>query len=529
MPGLEINDVARYGTVLDTPAFMIPPEAWTTGLNVVVNNGGLIRAPGWSQMFGTPGVAPHFAMPVRSVSATFWLYMSLTKGYVWDGTTHTDITRTVGGDYAAASTQAINGTTLGGIPILNNGTDVPQYWAALSAGTHLANVTAWPAGLKAKILRAFGPFLVAFNCTKGATSYPHMVKWSTEADPGTLPATWDETDATADAGEFELSDSQSGQIQEAWPLGEIMYIYKENSTWKLRFVGGSDIFDPGQAAWLSSGILTARCVATTGDGKKHVVVTQDDIIWHDGNQVASVLTQKQREALFEEIDTQNYVTAFLYDDPLTRHMHFCYPSSGATQPNKELVMYYGGGDDNWPVFTHDGVTYRNVAIGAIEGASDDAWPDDELQWEDDEAPWSSLQRRRLIACGTDATKFYLLGDGDDRDGTAYTATLQRIDLAVTGRKRDGSWIVDWDQKKMADELWPKISGATVVSIRYGVKDNVSQDTAVTWNDAISYTPGTDTVAYPGPVSGYGIAIEFSCTGPFRIDGYKINIVPLGNF
>ncbi len=526
MPGIEINDVAKYGVVLDTPSYMIPPEAWTTGLNVIVKDGGIENMPGWTTTFGTPTVAPSFVMPVRSFSVTYWLYMSLTKAYVWDGTTHTNVTRSVGGDYNASNTQSINGTTLGGIPILNNGTDVPQYWPALSVGTTLADLTAWPSGLKVATLRAFGPYLVGFNCTKGTDHFPHMVKFSTEADPGTLPSTWDETDATHNAGEFELSDANSGIILDALPLNEIMYIYKENSTWKLRIVGGRDIMTPGQAAWLQSGILAPRCVAITGDGKKHVVCTQDDIIWHDGNTVASVLTQKQRTRLFSEIDTSSFLTSFMFDDPSTRHMYFCYPSSGSTQPNKALVMYYGGGDEVWPVFNMDGVTFRNVAVGPIEGAADDAWPDDELLWEDDEVQWSELIRRRPIACGTDDTQFFLLGSGTTRNTVAYTSTLQRVALAVTGKKRDGSWIVDWDQMKMFDEFWPKLQGSPL-TIRFGVQQVV--DGAITWGLSTAYTPGTDTVAYPGPVSGYAGAVEFSSTGHFRLDGYKINVIPLGNF
>jgi len=527
MPGIEINDVARYGVVRDTPGYMIPPEAWTTGLNVQVVDGGVERMGGWTTTFGTPTIAPHFLMPVRTQSATFWLYMSLTKGAVWDGSTHTDITRAVGGDYGASGTENINGTVLGGIPILNNGTDVPQYWAPIDVAQKLQDLTNWTSGMKAKILRAFGPFLVGFNITKGSDHFPHMVKWSTEADPGALPVSWDETDQTLDAGENELSDANAGIIVEAMALNETMFIYKENSTWKMRFVGGRFIFDFGQAAWLQTGILAARCVAVTGDGKKHVVCTQDDIIWHDGNRVQSLLTERQRRRLFNELDSTSYATAFMFDNPLTRHIVFAYPSSGASQPDKALVMYYGGGDDQaWPVFEMDGITFRNAAVGPVEGASDDDWEADELGWEDDEEPWSRLIRRRLIAAGTDETSFFNMDDGSTRNGVAFTGTLQRIGLAVTGKKRDGSWIVDWDQEKMFDELWPKLQGAAV-SIRYGIQNLV--DGPITWNTATTFLPGTDAVAYPGPVSGRAGAVEFSSDSAFRLDGYKINVIPLGNF
>ena len=37
-------------------------------------------------------------------------------------------------------------------------------------------------------------YLIALDLTKSGTRYPHMVKWSAAADPGTVPASWDETD-----------------------------------------------------------------------------------------------------------------------------------------------------------------------------------------------------------------------------------------------------------------------------------------------------------------------------------------------
>src|SRR4051812_32315763 len=127
---IEIDDVAKYGVIRDMPPYQLPPEAWSLGENVRFTDDSVSRLLGETQIFGTPGVAPYFAQYISSASQPWWLYTSLTKAYVYDGSSHTDITRAVGGNYGATGALDWNGTILGGIPILNNGIDVPQYWSA---------------------------------------------------------------------------------------------------------------------------------------------------------------------------------------------------------------------------------------------------------------------------------------------------------------------------------------------------------------------------------------------------------------
>ena len=108
MPKVEINDLGQIGSIVDTPSHLLPPEAWTLALNTHSVDLGMEKLLGWEQIFGTPGVAPHFHMAINTASATFWLYTSLTKAFGFDGATHTDITRGGGGganDYSASNTR----------------------------------------------------------------------------------------------------------------------------------------------------------------------------------------------------------------------------------------------------------------------------------------------------------------------------------------------------------------------------------------------------------------------------------------
>lgn len=530
MAEVEINDIAKIGAVADVPAYMLPPEAWNFVQNARAIDLGLEKLLGWTQIFGTPGVAPHFVMPISTVAQNFWLYASLTKIYVFDGATHTNITRqtaAVDVNYTVTEGADWNGTVLGGVPILNNGADVPQFWSTIAVGTKMVGLTNWPATLRTKILRAHGPFLMAFGLIDNGVSYPHRVRWSHPADPGTVPTSWDVTNATKDAGEVDLSDVNSGIIQDALPLGNVMFAYKETSTWKARFVGGRSVFDFGEGPWLPTmGLLAARCVALTGDGQRHVVATQDDIVWHNGNTVRSILNNRQRRRLSGEIDTTNFENSFMFANPLFNEMWFCYPSTGNEFPDTALIMNYSD-PEAWVVTEANGITFRHAAVGNIESPSEETWEDNPTEiWTDDTGAWGELERRRVVLAGTAATKFYNLDRGATRDGTSFSGTIRRDGLSIIGRKRNGEWIVDHQFRKMARRLWPKLQGGPV-NIRLGASETVNG--SVGWGAYVEFNPSAEVTADVAPISGRALSVEFTSTNGFRLDGYKLDLVKLGQF
>lgn len=539
MPEIEIDDIAKIGEVVDTPSYQLPPEAWSQVLNMRVVDDGLETLLGWSQVFGTPAFAPHFLLPISTQSAFFWVYVSLTNAAVFDGVDHTDITRgTVSGSppvftptlYTANDTPDWNSTLLGGVPVLNNGSDVPQIWPKIDKATKLVDLPNWPSTLRAKVVRAFGPYLMAFNLTDSTFTnpgLPHTVQWSHPADPGSVPISWAYNDPNFDGGRKDFSDVNSGVLVDAMPLGSQMIIYKENSTWKCRFIGGRFVFDFGESPWVTtSGILAPRCVAVTADGGRHIVATQDDIIWHDGNNYTSILTSRQRRKLFDELDSETYVTSFMWDNPLKGEMWFCYPTTGNAYPNKALVIYYRG-SSNYVLSSSDGITFRHAAVGGIEKPNDEIWDSGTDVWTDDTGPWSQLQRRRVVSASPANAKMYLMDEGVTRDGAAIATLLSRDGLGLIGRKRSGEWLEDFSIRKLVDRVWPKVQGGPV-TIRLGAQETVNGP--VRWGQSFVYDPATGNVADPEPVSGQTTGIEFSTTqGHWRLDGYKYNLVQLGKF
>ncbi len=525
---VEINDLASVGQINDIAPYMLPPEAWTLAENIRFAKGGAEVMAGWAQVFGTPGVAPHFALPVKSPSQTFWLYTSLTKGYVYNGSTHTDITRSVGGDYTTNATEEWNGVVFGGIPILNNGHDVPQYWSAYLITTHLAALPNWPSTLGASVIRNFGSYLVAFNITDAGTNYPHLVQWSNPASPGTVPTSWAYSNPTTEGGRKDLPDVNSGIILEALQLQSTMFIYKERSIWKMTYIGGQFIFQ-FDTFLADVGILAPRCVCSDGTGARHVVVTQDDIIVHNGNAPQSILTDKQRVTLFNSINRDAVSTCFMFLNKVKDEVWFCYPESNQLQPTRAMVWNYRKSAISFV----SGITFRNAVVGDIEGMTGELWSDGTDTWVDETGPWSRIFRQQVVLSSPVNTKFYQLDSGTTRDGVSFAVTLQREDLGVIGKKRTGEPINDFKQMKMVDAVWPKIEGAAI-RLRVGFREVVKG--VLTWQDYTTFNPATDTwvntiVNESLPGCGKAVSIEFStlASAYWRVDGYSMNVEVIGPY
>jgi len=512
---IEINDLATQGNVRDLPGYQLPPEAFTEAQNVRFYDEGVQSVGGRPQIFGTPGVAPHFVLPVTNAAQGFWLYTSLTKAYVYDGTTHTNITRqtaSVDVNYTAANTRDWNGTLLGDIPILNNGADVPQFWASLNTGTKLAALTNWPSTHRAAIMRSFGPYLMGFNITISGTNYPHRVKWSHPADPGSLPNSWDETDPDFDAGEQDLVDMNAGIILEAMTLGGRMFVYKEGSIWRVSNLASSEFQFDFKTFVETVGVLAPRCVAMLGDGLRHAVATQDDIIVHNGVNVQSVLDKKYKRYLFNQIDTSNYRNSFLFTNPAFNEIWFCFPEAGSVNATRAVIFNYKEGG-----ISETEISFQNAMLGTVETSDTDTWATTSGTWDTDDVAWSVNDRRKIVLADPSNTKFFMLDSGTTFDGSPINITLSRDGLGVVGRKRNGDWIVDFSKMKFVHRLWLKASGG-VFQVRMGFAD--TPEGTITWTAAQQFDPATQKYL-DFAATGRALAIEFTSTNAFRLEGYKL--------
>jgi hypothetical protein len=508
---VSVKDAGAIGVVADAIAQDLPPNAWTSASNVRFRDGCAERFLGDEQVFTTPAVTPYFLAPYQTTSKRFWVHAGTAAVYADDGTARTDITGTAP---TGAATDRWTGGTLNGVFILNNGVDQPMFWGG-DTGLNLATLTGWNANWRCKSLRPFKNYILALNLTKTGVNYPHMVKWSHAAEPGTVPASWDEADPTKDAGEVDLAETPD-LIVDGMALGDTFVVYKQRSMYAASYIGQPYIFRfqrlPGEY-----GILTRGCVADTPVG--HVVLTAGDVIVHQGQGARSILTGKMRRWLFTQMDSDNYAASFVVTNPWRNEVWICFPEAGATACTKALVWNWN--DGTFGVRTLDNVTYG--AAGQMDFAGSTSWAADTATWDSDTSGWNQnefSQAEARLLLSSSAPKILSVDTGALMSGSNVVASLERTGLAF-----DAPY-----QSKMVRAVYPRIDAAQGTTVQIQVGASMDAEAEPTWSAPVTYTVGStfkaDVIA-----TGRILAVRFSSTSaqPWRIRSYDLDIVPLGAY
>lgn len=468
---VTVDNLGEWGVLRDGLPHELPDNAWSAGANVRFREGYAEKAAGHVEAFGTSAIVPYHVAPLTVASSRYWVEAGAQKIYSVDNAgTHTNITRQTAGVDVNYTATGWTSTVLGGILVLNNGYDLPQYWA----GTGKAdNLTDWPSTLRARSVRAFRQFLVAVNCTKSGTNYPHLVKWSHTADPGTLPDSWDETDPTKDAGEADLADHPSVLV-DSLPLADSLILYKEGAFYVAQDSGGQSVFNVRKVSD-EAGMLSTNCAAAFPGG--HVVLGQGDVYVHSGSTPETILTARARRWLFNTIDSTAYATSFLVANPLANEIWVCVPEVGETVPTIALTW-------NWKANTlgvRELPDVRHASVGIVDSTLADSWASDAEPWSTDTTAWNqtatSPSSTRLVM----ASSNLLLADtGVSFAGTPMTAYLERTGMSFGSPERI----------KLLRGVRPIFEGSDGAEIQIQVGASMEPNTAPTWGDPVTFTVGS---------------------------------------
>jgi hypothetical protein len=355
MAWVAIPDLSKGLNLDGTPEEMDAGVA-TGGTNMRFKAGYAERFKGMETVYTTPLVTPYAITHYTVGTTRFVVYAGTEKTYVDDGATQTDITN-------ANNTGGIDDRwtpfTFNGVYIQNNGVDVPQYWGG-STASNLADLTAWPVGWRAGFLRPFKNYICGGDLTRGGVRERGTFFWSHLADPGTIPTSWDIADATKDAGDVSLSET-NGTLIDSLPLGDMNVIYKDDAFHFQQSIQSSQIFRFGRLPG-DAGLLARGCVVDTPAG--HVLLTPAfDLIVHNGQGPQSILTGRMRTWLAANMNSANARRAFLCKSPTTTEVLACFPSGSSTTCDMAIVWNYK--DNTLALRELDGVTAGSSGEVAI--------------------------------------------------------------------------------------------------------------------------------------------------------------------
>jgi len=511
---VRVTGVGSIGVNKDLSSHELPQNAWTDASNIRFLDSYALQFYGHGEVYASPSFAPQHVLSCNVSGSRYWIYTTAAKTYCVTNSggtvTHTDIT------HATPRTGVVNqwtSTLLSGVPILNVGdtSKVPMSWD-LNTANKFVDLANWPASTYCKSLRAFKNYLVALNVTKSGTNYPFMVKWSHPADPGSVPVSWDQTDATKDAGETDLAEGTDPIIDGLQLRGSFM-IYKESSIWRMDYVGGTYVFSFNKVLG-NSGAMNRNCIAEI-DGY-HVVLTASDVIVHDGQTATSVLDKATRRYLFRAIDTTYANLCFVFANPYFNEVFICYPSIGSTVCDKAMVWNYKDKTVSFRTLPN----VNHASVGALDPNTGGTWAADSEPWSSDLTAWNendlAASAQRVVMASSDV-KLYLLDSSASFAGTLPSAYLERRGLSFSEPER----------VKLVRSIRPRITGnvGDTVTVKVGYSDDPYAEPTYT---TMTHTIGT-TISNDCLVQGRYIAIRFE-TGTaysWRLDSFDIDVIEVG--
>jgi hypothetical protein len=511
MPNVTIPSLGQYGVIADQPPQELPINAWTSCENVRFRGGNVERLGGHVSVFTAPSVTPLFVVPYQTQTKRFWIHCATNSVFADDGTTRSNITGTTPTGTAA---DRWNAAVLNGVLLLNNGVDSPSYWGG--TGT-LAALPGWSSSWKCKSIGAFKAFAVAVGITKSGTFYPHMVKWSDTADPGSVPSSWDEADATKLAGEVDLAET-TDLIVDQLVLGDANLIYKERSIYAMRFIGGTQVFEfrrvPG-----SVGMLAKGCAAVTPKG--HVVLANGDLVLVDGiNEPQSLLADRLKTFLFSsQIDSAASQKCFVVSNPPRSEVWVCYPEVGETTCTRALVW-------NWESNTfgfRDLPSANHAASGLLEYTTGTSWTSDADTWNTDASLWNQdefgpTEPRLIIA--SNAPGLYLADAGASFAGSAIPAHVERVGMAFDAP----------EQVKLLRSVVPRFDAPAGTQLLISAGGSMDAEQGASFGAPFAYTVGS---SYKADVFATGrflaLRIESAGGARWRLKSMTLDVQPMGTY
>lgn len=325
MATFRLRNLGEVGLVgPEVPRFAVPPGGFTKMMNarcyggavVTVRNSGefMTTTASAAQVWG--GHTIYWFMPViEQFGTSYVIYTNSTRLYgATSNNREIGLTRTAGSgltnsELPYVSTFNWSGALISGTPVLTNGSDPPQWKAGQDSSSRFRNMrwddsasTTWATrtagAVKCNVVANLNNHAIACSLQEAGVNYLSRVRWSHPYVSGYEPTTWDDTRLDSQADYMDLNDD-SERIIDAVNLLDDLIIYKRNSAWRMSYVGGDSIF--AFRKLFTVGASGLNCVVDIGG--RHVVLTYDDIIIHDGVSIQSIATERIRRKIHD-----NYVS-----------------------------------------------------------------------------------------------------------------------------------------------------------------------------------------------------------------------------
>lgn len=500
MGALRRLDLAPLSVNLDAPPSRLEQE-WSDGRNVRFSAQAARSVDGESVVYpGTPGPC-YWARWAWTSGIPILYYAGANFVGCYDGAHHN---LTPAGWAASPTPESISGLIFNDYAIINAPPNTPHYIPYTRDAC--LELPGWPAGFTARGLASFKNSLVAFGLTETAGTRNQTVRWSDSADPGTLPGEWIET-PTNDAG-FLLASQYSGPLVAAAELGDDqLALYKTGAAFALSYIGGQFVMAlrllPG-----ISGALGLNSVYALGS--RNVLLTDGDLVMHNGSGEKSLIDGRARRYLFNAIDPAYATRCYVCEDIERGEVVVAYPKVGSAGALVEALIW---------AYESDEISFRDLS--KCNALFTSRLVLGRKKWSPDmHAPWSTLRGRwndqaqtgsgmSLLTCDAINPQFLALDGGSTVNGAPIVAMLERVGIPLGNGDR-----------MLLKRIVPRVSGQVggVIQIRAGMQD--LPDDPIAWDAPQNYTIGSSE-RVDCMLSGRFAAVRFLGSVPYGVAGFTL--------
>lgn len=453
------------GVVSDLPPWTLPPEILSQATNAVFRRGMAQRGPLLTPVYDPPSTGAYALLNLQIAGVNYWLLFGEDDIYAVQTSSWTDITHASGLNSAPANYYWTVGT-LNGVPFANNTLDAPMYWDG-NLANNFVDLPDFPAANCAG-LYAHRYHLIAI----GPQNYPQQVVWSDAAASGNIPSSWTAA-ADNEAGDTDLSDTP-GELIGAGNLRGSFMLYKPHATHVMDYIGGNEVFG-FRTLFVEAGLLTRHGFCDING--LHFMVSDGDVVLHDGVNIKSIVNRKRKSFLFNQLDSDNYEKLFTVYHRAQNEVWLCFPETGESLCTRAMI--YDVSNGQWG--DRELPDISTAATGIVnDTAEDQTWDADGETWDSDITLWNELNYQlatRDLLLAEPATPDLYRADGGS---TAITTTLARYSIPIHG----GEGITK------VKRVFPRIEGDTGIdfSLRIGVQD--TPEGTITWSNAVTFNSDT---------------------------------------
>lgn len=526
----EVLGVGTAGMVFDTKPQLLPINVWSGGRNIRFDRNKAYPVGGVTEF--KSGITNNFSVGLATATlARYTIYSADGKIYVNDGTTETDITEaaTV---YNEDADTPFEYFMYNGFLMAHNSANITQTWDPSVISNELQDLVNWDPLHIAKVMRSFGPFLIALDINKDGNLFPHMIKWSHPAEPGSLPNSWDHTDPTRETGEFSFSDTDRGVLVNGLEMGDRFYVYKRGAVWAMSYVGGQDVFGRNRISG-EIGLEYKKSLVNIPykEGGVQFFAGQDSFYLMDGIRTVPMFMEVFQREFQQLVDTEFQQRSFSVLNHVKNEMWFCFPERGSEFCTLAFCWNYHNNtysmrelSGTTSIVSGFGITDESESVIQPLPFSDGTFFSDGSGFADEALVFSIPS---MVEAGVADGKVFNLERGSlDYSGQNQHCYVERVALAAIGNKPGEE--IDYRKRKLLLSIVPKLYEGSMI-FQAGVQEYEQQP--ITWFDELVINPTTYILRLPIPVSGRFLSFRFKCIpgSSFELAGFDYEINLLGEF